>query len=139
VNVRKIIIGCLLGLAVMAQAPQTFKTRLSLVALDAAMKRNVTGQGTASATLAGSKLTVNGTFEGLATAATMAHIHEGSVTGVRGPRILELNIDKATSGKFSGIFDLKPEQVKNLQAGKWYVQIYSEKAPEGNLWGWLLK
>jgi hypothetical protein len=28
--------------------------------------------------------------------------------------------------------------VQELAAGRYYVQVQSEKAPEGNLWGWLL-
>ena len=68
----------------------------------------------------------------------MAHIHQGTATGVRGPKILDLQVAKSTSGEVTGTFDLLPEQVENLRKGKWYVQIHSEKAPDGNLWGWLL-
>ena len=42
-------------------------------------------------------------------------------------------------GSFFGSFDLSADQVESLRQGKFYVQIDSEKAPEGNLWGWLLK
>jgi len=34
---------------------------------------------------------------------------------------------------------LTPEQVQSLKKGQLYIQIYSEKAPDGNLWGWLLR
>ena len=110
-----------------------------MVALDAAMKSTVAGVGMSSATLTGAKFVVTGTFEGLKSNATVAHIHQGSVTGVRGPKVLDLTIDKSMQGSLSGSFDLTPDQVKILKAGRWYVQIHSEKAPEGNLWGWLLK
>jgi hypothetical protein len=116
----------------------TFKTRLAPVALDAAMKATIAGEGSATAVLAGSKLTVNGTFEGLKSAATMAHIHQGSATGVRGAKLLDLTVTKAMTGNVSGTFELTPEQVEALKKGRWYVQIHSEKAPDGNLWGWLL-
>jgi CHRD domain len=119
--------------------PQTFRARLAPVAIDAAMKANVAGSGSLTAVLAGSKLTLNGKFDGLRGPATVARIHQGLATGVRGPAILELSVSKATSGSVSGSFDLAPDQVESLQKGKWYVQIHSEKAPEGNLWGWLLK
>jgi CHRD domain len=92
-----------------------------------------------TATLAGSKLTINGTFEGLKGNATVAHIHQGSAAGVRGPKLLDLTVTKATSGNLSGSFDLTPDQVDALKKGRWYVQIHSEKAPAGNLWGWLVK
>jgi hypothetical protein len=122
-----------------AQSPQTFRARLAPVAIDAAMKANVTGSGSLTAVLTGSKLTVSGKFDGLRGPATVAHIHQGSATGVRGPAILDLSVSKATSGAISGSFGLTPEQVENLHKGRWYVQIHSEKAPDGNLWGWLLK
>lgn len=128
----------LLSINALAQTPETFKTRLAPVAIDAAMKSTIAGTGSATATLAGTKFTVNGTFEGLKSNATMAHIHQGSAPGVRGPKLLDLTVTKSMSGTLSGSFDLTPDQIEALKKGKWYVQIHSEKAPDGNLWGWLL-
>jgi hypothetical protein len=130
-------IGIWFALCALAQSPETFKTRLAPVAVDTAMKATITGSGSAAATLAGSKLTVDGTFEGMKSPATAAHIHQGSAPGVRGGPLLTLSVTKATSGTVSGSFDLTPEQLESFKKGKWYVQIHSEKAPEGNLWGWL--
>jgi len=121
-----------------AQSPQTFKTRMAPVALDAAMKSTIAGTGSATATLSGAKFTVNGTFEGLKSNATMAHIHQGSAPGVRGAKLLDLTVTKPMNGTLSGSFDLTPDQIESLKKGKWYVQIHSAKAPDGNLWGWLL-
>jgi hypothetical protein len=132
-------IGIAFALCVAAQTPKTFRTRLAPVAIDVAMKANVAGSGSLTAVLAGSKLTIDGKFEGLRGPATVAHIHQGPVTGVRGPAILELIVSKATNGAVSGSFDLTPEQIESLERGRWYVQIHSQKAPDGNLWGWLLK
>ncbi len=127
-----------LAIAALGQSPETFKTRLAPVALDAAMKSTIAGTGAATATLSGTKFTVNGTFEGLKSNATMAHIHQGTAPGVRGPKILDLTVTKSMNGTLSGSFDLTPDQIESLKKGKWYVQIHSEKAPDGNLWGWLL-
>jgi len=137
---RNPILALLLSLAIdaLAQSPETFKTRLAPVAIDAAMKTNIAGAGIATATLAGTKLTVNGTFEGLKSNATMAHIHQGSAPGVRGAKLLDLTVSKSMTGTISGSFDLTADQLEALKKGKWYVQIHSEKAPDGNLWGWLL-
>jgi len=132
-------IGISFGLCAAAQASETFRTRLAPVAIDVAMRANITGSGTLTAMLAGSKLTIHGEFDGLRGPATVAHIHQGRVTGVRGPAILELIVSKAVSGAVSGSFDLTAEQIENLEKGRWYVQIHSQKAPDGNLWGWLLK
>jgi len=137
---RNPILALLLSLAIdaLAQSPETFKTRLAPVAIDAAMKTNIAGAGIATATLAGTKLTVNGTFEGLKSNATMAHIHQGTAPGVRGAKLLDLTVSKSMTGTISGSFDLTADQLEALKKGKWYVQIHSEKAPDGNLWGWLL-
>jgi hypothetical protein len=95
----------------------------------------------ATATLTGSKLTIAGSFEGLPSIATIAQIHRGAATGVRGSSFLDLTVSRATSGTISGSFDLAPDQVASLKKGLLYIQIHSEKAPEGGqtLWGWILK
>ena len=134
-----IVLGLALALSASAQSPETYKVRLAPVAIDAAMKAVIAGEGSFTATLAGSKFTLNGTFTGLKSNATLAHIHQGTAPGVRGGVLLNLNVTKAVSGEISGTFDLTPEQVENLHKGRWYVQIHSEKAPAGNLWGWLVR
>jgi hypothetical protein len=121
------------------QSPVTFKTRLAPVAHEMSELDRIGGIGQATATLAGNKLTVAGTFEGLKSPATIAQIHRSSLAGVRGPNIFDLTIDKATSGKISGSFTLDAEQTETLRKGRLYVQIHSEKAPDGNLWGWFMQ
>src|ERR1700691_4524107 len=128
-----IAVGIAFALGALGQSAETFKTRLAPVAMDLAMRVNIAGTGAATATLNGTKFTVNGSFEGLKSNATMAHIHQGSAAGVRGAKLLDLTVTKATSGTLSGSFDLTPEQADNLKKGKWYIQIHSEKAPDGNL------
>jgi hypothetical protein len=72
--------------------------------------------------------------------ATTAQIRRGP-KGIRGPVIpnLELTVTKAEQGTLSGTLELTPDQISDLRNGRWYVQIQSERAPDGNLWGWLLK
>jgi hypothetical protein len=89
------------------------------------------------ATLQGNKLTVSGTFEGMRSPATVAHLHRGP-RGIPGPPIFELTVTKAASGSVNGSLDLTPAQVEDLRNGRVYVQVHSEGAPEGNLRGWLL-
>lgn len=121
-----------------AQKQETYKVRLTPVSMDAAMKVNIAGSGAALAILTGTKLSVNGTFDGLLSPATTAQMHCGSATGVRGPVILDLTVSPATNGTVGGAFDLTPDQVDSLRKGRLYIQIASQKAPDGNLWGWLL-
>jgi hypothetical protein len=125
------------GILSLAQAA-TLKARLSPVAMDASMLATVAGSGSVSVHLTGSRLVIDGSFEGLLSPATTAQMHQSAVTGVRGPVIFDLTITKSTSGSIGGSIDLTPEQAEALRQGRFYVQINSEKAPAGNLWGWLL-
>jgi CHRD domain len=128
---------------VAAQAGDKYTARLGWVPTAGPNDRvNVTGKGTATATLSGRKLTITGSFEGLAGPATVARLHRGIAKGARGNPITDLTITKGASGTLSGSIDLTPEQVESLRQGRLYVQIHSEKgvAPDGsNLWGWFLK
>ena len=118
---------------------QTFKARLSPTPSTPANRADLAGSGSVSAVLTGAKLSITGSFEGLRTPATVARLHLSPVTGVRGPAIFDLVISPATSGVVTGSFDLTAEQLDSLGKGRFYIQIHSEKAPEGNLWGWLLR
>ena len=120
-------------------AQDVYKARLRPVPVDATLARTTTGSGEVTATLTGTKLTLNGTFEGIQSNATAAHVHQGSRMGVRGNPILDVTVAKAKSGAISAALDLTPAQVESLKAGRLYIQIDAEKAPEGNLWGWLTK
>jgi hypothetical protein len=124
--------------AITASAQQSFKVRLRPVPIEASTAANTTGAGEATASLAGSKLTVRGNFAGLKGAATVAHLHQGPVMGVRGPSFADVTVPAATSGAFNAEIALTPAQVEGLRQGQIYLQIHSESAPDGNLWGWLL-
>jgi hypothetical protein len=136
---RRQFVACISAcLVASAQSTETYKARITPVSMDASMKANIAGIGKATAVLKGAKLAVDGTFEGLLSPATTAQIRRGSLTGVRGPAILDLKVTPATSGSLSGAFDLDANQLESLRKGRLYIQIASEKAPDGNLWGWLL-
>jgi hypothetical protein len=122
--------------AMAAANGETYKTRLSVVPIDVGMQATVAGQGSVTATLAGNKLTVSGTAEGLRSPATVAHIHRGP-PGIPGPAILDLMITNTTTPTISGTVDLTP-MVADLKNGQLYVQLSSERAPDGNLRGWLM-
>jgi hypothetical protein len=128
----------LVGQTARAQNGESFKARLSPVPIDVAMMSTVAGSGSLTALLAGNKLTLTGSFEGLRSPATDAHIHRAP-KGIRGPAILDLAVTKAASGTISGSLELTPAQVEDLKSGRFYVEINSERAPDGNLWGWLLR
>ena len=138
----------LLAAAVMAAGPaplaqsDKFTARLAWVPIAGGDRANVTGKGTATATLSGNTLSITGSFEGLAASATVARLHHGIAKGARGPAIGDLTISKGTSGTISGTVKLDAEQLESLKQGRLYIQVHSEKgvAPDGsNLWGWLLR
>ena len=117
---------------------ETYKARLSPVPINVSMLSTVAGTGSVTAVLTGKQLTISGTFEGMHSPATSAQVHMG-FRGIRGPAILDITVSKAEKGNVEGTLELSPEQLEALRSSKLYVQIQSERAPEGNLWGWLLK
>lgn len=128
------------GIALKAQSAETFKARLSPVPINVGMMSTVAGTGSLTATLTGKQLAIHGTFDGLKSSATTAQIHR-SPKGIPGPAIanFQLTVTNAARGAVSGTIELSPEQITDLRNGLWYVQIQSERAPDGNLWGWLLR
>jgi len=128
-----------LGFSLAAQTGDLYKARLSAVPADAKTRAALAGSGSASAVLSGSKLTVTGSFEGLLSPATTAALHSGVAAGVRGPSIADLTITKSVSGTITGSAGLNAAQLASLHKGGLYVEIHSEKEPEGVLWGWLLQ
>ena len=127
----------LMTTALSAQGGQTFVARLAPVPITADQQTTVSGSGTATASLEGRKLTVTGKFEGLRSPATIARLHLAPRAS-RGEPFAELKVSSGTSGTISGTVDLTPQQLQALEKRSLYIQLHSEKAPEGNLWGWLM-
>jgi hypothetical protein len=130
-------LALILPALVHVQTPQ-YRARLSVVPIDIAMQSTIAGSGAATAALKGSTLTINGTFSGLKTAATVAHLLRSPKPGMRGVAIADLTATPNTNGTITGSIELTKDQVDDLAAGRLYIQLHSQKAPEGNLWGWLL-
>ena len=131
-SVAIIAADCALG------ADGNYNTRLTAVAYDGAMRANVQGDGHAAAILSGNKLSITGNYTELPSAATSAHVLMGPAIGVPGASISDLTVSGGTDGSISGEFVLDRNQLKALLSGHLYVQVDSQKAPDGNLWGWLM-
>jgi hypothetical protein len=121
-----------------AQGADRYKARLSPLPVTGATVNTITGSGSVTAALQGAKLTIDGTFEGLSGAATSANLRRGP-KAIAGPAVFDLEVTKASSGTVKGSVDLSADQVEDLKAGRLYVQIHSERAPDGSIRGWLLK
>jgi hypothetical protein len=152
-RIAALLFAVLLAAAdITGQTGDKYTARLSMVpAANAAQQANVAGKGAATGTLAGTRLTVTGSFEGLPAPATAARLHQGIAKGARGKAIADLTITKAAAGTISGTVNLTPEQIEALKVGKVYLQVHSERGipveqgkvqPEvdnSNLWGWFLR
>jgi len=121
-----------------ALAADKYITNLGPMPLDDASRANIQGRGDVSATLDGRKLSVSGTFKQLPSPATAAHLNISLATGVPGDKIFDLTVTQAPSGTVSGDVTLSAKQAAAFRTGKLYVQIDSQKAPDGTIWGWLL-
>jgi opacity protein-like surface antigen len=135
---RLLVVVMACGVAAGASAADTFRIRLTPVPIEASTAAATTGLGSATAQLDGTKLTLKGNFAGLKGAATVARLHEGAVTGVRGPAIADFTVPATQSGSFTADLTLTAAQADSVRRGHVYVQIASASAPDGNLWGWLL-
>ncbi|MDP2318221.1 MAG: CHRD domain-containing protein [Acidobacteriota bacterium] len=135
-----LLAACLVALSAATAGAQKaqYRARLSPVPLDVAMQATIAGSGSVTATLNGTTLTLTGNYAGLKTASTVARVHRSPRTAMRGPALGDLTIAPGTSGTIAGTLDLTKAQVEDLANGRLYIQLHSEKAPEGNLWGWLL-
>ena len=93
--------------------------------------------GNLTATLEGSTLTVRGTFSNFTSLATGGSFRIGLAKGVPGDTIGSLMVEHARQGSFSGTIKLTSVQMAALKKEALYVRIDSEKAPDGNVQGWL--
>jgi hypothetical protein len=133
------VIGLFASIAVtFADArPEVYEARLSPLGVTNATVDTTTGNGHARAALSQNQLTIEASFAGLTGAATAAAVRRGP-KGIPGPAVFELKVPTASSGTINATFELTPEQLKDLREARLYLQIHSERAPEGSIRGWLL-
>jgi hypothetical protein len=141
-NRRLAAVVALAALAMPVAAQQTFDALLTWVPIGGAERNEVAGEGSATATLSGARLTITGSFDGLPARVTGAKLHRGPATGVRGPAIADLRVTGGAAGTVAGDVRLSAEQLAALTAGQLYIQVYSEKGvlpDHATLFGWLLR
>jgi CHRD domain len=116
---------------------EIYHARLSPLGVTNATVETTTGIGKATATLSGNRLTIDGTFEGLTGAATAANVRRGPM-GIPGPVVFDISVPKSSSGAINASIELTTDQLKDLREARMYLQIHSERAPDGSIRGWLL-
>ena len=77
-------------------APEAYMVNMGPVARTNATHFTAVGRGIADVTIDGNKLSIKGTFGGLASPATDAHVCQGVGIGVQGNCSTDLTVDKAT-------------------------------------------
>jgi hypothetical protein len=121
-----------------AAAAEKYQVYLSAMPFNDATQPLMTGKGSASATLEGDTLSISGSFTGLSGPATKAHLSLSKGPGIPGNPLADLTLTGDVAGKVTGQIKLDPSQLVALRSRKLYIQIDSQKAPSGHLWGWLL-
>jgi hypothetical protein len=137
------VVGALVAASVAVGAkptPTTFKLKAALnigqeKPIPKGTKLGASGRFTA--TLNGTSLTWRLTFKHLSGPATAAHIHHG-LRKVAGPVIVPL-CGPCTSPATGGPTTLTADQVKDLLAGKYYVNVHTTKNPGGEIRGQITK
>ncbi len=133
--VSLIVFTCLTVSIVNAQSTG-YRARLSELPVSPQTYRDITGVGEVFATLNGSTLSVNGSFEGMSSAASAAHVHNAP-KAMNGPPIGALEATPLPAGEVGGELELTAEQVEALRNEELYIVIHSENNPGGELRGWL--
>lgn len=118
------------------QAQEVYRARLSPMPTTPATVNDITGEGEVILTLNGNTLTVEGSFEGMSSPATGAHMHNGP-PAQPGPVVHTLNIDQAPAGTISATLELTDDQVQALMDNALYIQVHSENNAPGELRGWI--
>ncbi|HET9949983.1 MAG TPA: PQQ-binding-like beta-propeller repeat protein [Longimicrobiales bacterium] len=119
-----------------AQSPEAYRARLSPLPVNGQTVRTITGVGQVRATLEGNRLSLSGSYRGLSSAATAAHLHLAA-PGMHGPVAAPLQVTGGVEGEISGTVTLSAEQAAALRGRSLYVQVHTEGNPDGELRGWI--
>jgi hypothetical protein len=135
VRSQKISAG-IIGLLLLATPAfgETMMFKSDLKAANEVPPAQSSGQGNSMVTLDTEKKTVawKTTFSGLSGNATAAHFHGPAAPGENAGPAVDI------SGKIEeGSAPISDDQIKDLQAGKWYINIHTAKYPDGEIRGQL--
>jgi hypothetical protein len=136
ISVRKnYLLSALAVIAMMAASPvfaETLKFTANLQGSSEVPSNDSAGKGMGDITLdtATKKLTWTVTSSGLTGQPTAAHFHGPAGVGENAGPVVD--ISKAIA---SGSAEITDAHVADLQAGKWYLNIHTEKFPDGEIRG----
>jgi len=132
--------AALLALTALPAQAQTVKFTADLSGKNESPAIKSDGTGTASATLDGAtrKLTWEITFWGLSGPMTAAHFH-GPADATKNAGVAVPIAKAGDPAPYKGSATLTPEQMADLMAGRWYVNIHTAANPPGEIRGQVLK
>lgn len=136
-----ISVFALFGIVSNVQAQTTFKASLS--GNNEVPSITTTAFGSVNATLSGTELVVEGTFENLSSMFAASHIHAG-MAGENGGVVVALTASVNADGKSGtfapaeNTFTLTAEQASSLNARGLYINIHTENYAGGELRGQLV-
>jgi len=115
---------------------EVFRARLSPMPTTPQTVNEIIGEGEVILTLAGNTLTIAGSFQGMSSTATAAHVHSGPPARP-GPVIHTLNATDAIAGEITAQLQLSDNEIAELKTNNFYIQIHSLNNPLGELRGWV--
>ena len=118
-------------------ASESFTADLKPSAEVPAVDSKASGTITATYDTASKKLTYSATYKDLTGPATMAHFHGPADTKTNAKVVVP--VKDMTPNVLKGEATLTPEQAADLEAGKWYFNIHTEKNKGGEIRGQVMK
>jgi hypothetical protein len=145
-NANRLFIACVATLALVACGGGTELTATLSGAAERPNAVSTNGTGTATVTVDGKRLEVKGSFQGLSSNATGAHIHGPADQNSTADVICTLTIPAATSGNITagegagscGAIELTDAQVQAFKDGRTYINIHTASNAAGEIRGQLL-
>jgi hypothetical protein len=136
IRTQKMALTGLLSLMLMASAAlgETMMFKADLEAESEVPPVQSSGEGNAMVTLDTEKKTIawKTTYRGLSGDATAAHFHGPAAPGENAGPVVDIS-SKVEEGSAA----VTDDQIKDLQAGKWYLNIHTAKHPDGEIRGQL--
>jgi CHRD domain-containing protein len=130
--------GCMQQQSTMAAKTVTYKAHLTAKDEVPPNASTATGDGTFVFNPATKELSWDVTFSGLSGPALASHIHGPGEPGKNADVLILFEIPKAPAGAIKGNTFLVTEQVNDLQAGKYYVNIHTAANKGGEIRGQLM-
>ena len=131
---------CALGIALWAgpsqAAPVSFKVQLSGAQQVPPVQTAATGTADITFDSATRMLSWTITCSGLSGAVTMVHMHGPAAAGKNASAQIWLTQKGSpVENPIKGQATLTPEQVKQFEAGEWYINVHTESHPGGEIRG----